>query len=204
MTAAHQWHLRGEYFENCNCEVLCPCLLPGRPQDPTEGHCDMAFAFHVEEGECHGVPLNGLTFVVVMYVPGKMRDPNWTMAVYVDERANQEQRTALGRILSGAIGGPMERWRALTSDFLGIQYVPITFTAAGHTRSVTIPWVMDFTVEGMVREHQTHPMRLEHWRPWAPSLVMARGTGNTYTDHHMRWDNTGKNGHYAHFQWPSA
>jgi hypothetical protein len=21
------WSLKGEYFESCNCEVLCPCLL---------------------------------------------------------------------------------------------------------------------------------------------------------------------------------
>ena len=79
MTNTQDWHLRGEYFENCNCEVLCPCLLPGIRRDPTEGHCDMAFAFHIEEGEFSGVTLNGLNFVVAMYTPGNMTDPNWTM-----------------------------------------------------------------------------------------------------------------------------
>ena len=62
--------------------------------------------------------------------------------------------------------------------------------------------IMDFNVEGIVRENQTEPMGLENWRPWAPSMVMARGTRNTYTDHGMSWDNNGKNGHYAKFQWP--
>ena len=202
MTAAQQWQIRGEYFETCNCEVLCPCLLPGIQRDPTEGHCDMAFAFHIEEGDFDGVVLNGLNFVVAMFTPGKMSDPNWTMAVYVDERANLEQRATLGRILSGEIDGPVERWMAQTSNYLGIKYVPITFKAEGNTRSVSIPQIMDFNVEGIVRENQTQPMRLENWRAWAPSLVMARGTGNTYTDHEMSWDNTGKNGHYANFQWP--
>ena len=37
------WQLKGEYFENCNCEVLCPCVVPGPPTDPTEGHCDVGF-----------------------------------------------------------------------------------------------------------------------------------------------------------------
>jgi len=26
------WYIRGEYVENCNCDVLCPCItwsLPG-------------------------------------------------------------------------------------------------------------------------------------------------------------------------------
>ncbi|PKB73034.1 MAG: hypothetical protein BZY75_03900 [SAR202 cluster bacterium Io17-Chloro-G7] len=202
MTSVQQWYLRGEYFENCNCEVLCPCLLPGTPQDPTEGHCDMAFAFHIEDGEHSGVGLDGLSFVVVMYVPGKMSDPNWTMAIYLDERAGLDQRAIMGSILSGDIGGPMERWMSLTSNYLGIKYVPITYKAEGIARSVSIPQIMGFNVEGIVRENQTEPMRLENWRPWAPSLVMARGTGNTYTDHGMSWDNNGKNGHYAKFQWP--
>ena len=36
--------------------------------------------------------------------------------VYIDERANQEQQTPLGGILSGEIWGPMERWMDQTSD----------------------------------------------------------------------------------------
>jgi len=81
MNADQTWRLSGEYLENCNCEVLCPCLLPGVLQDPIEGHCDMAFAFHIEEGEFDGVNLNDLNFVVVMYTPGKMSNPDWTMGI---------------------------------------------------------------------------------------------------------------------------
>lgn len=32
-------------------------------------------------------------------------------------------------------------------------------------------------------------------------LYIAKGTQATYTDHGMSWDNTGKNGHYASFEW---
>ena len=125
MTVAQEWHRRGEYFENCNCEVLCPCLLPGIPHGPTEGHCDMAFAFHIEDGDFNGVDLSSLNFVVAMSTPGKMSDPNWTMAVYVDERANPEQRATLGGILSGEIRGPMERWMAvqLLGDKIRPDYI---------------------------------------------------------------------------------
>ena len=27
---ATQWRLTGDYFENCNCDVACPCLVFGR------------------------------------------------------------------------------------------------------------------------------------------------------------------------------
>ena len=30
--AAKKWNLSGDYFENCNCNVVCPCLVsPIRP-----------------------------------------------------------------------------------------------------------------------------------------------------------------------------
>ena len=152
MSTVQQWQIQGEYLEICNCEVLCPCRLPGPTQDPTEGHCDMALAFHIEDGDFSGVDLNGLSFVVVMYVPGKMSTPNWTTAIYVDERANNEQRASIEKILSGKIGGPMERFMAVTANFLGTKFVPITFNAEGHKRTVSIPSIMDFNVEGIVRQ----------------------------------------------------
>ena len=95
----------------------------------------------------------------------------------------------------------MERFMALKANFLGIQYVPIAFNGNSQTRSVSIAGILDSMWRG-VRPGQTDPMRLENWQPWIPSLVMAKGTGNTYKDHGMDWPNKGKNGYYAQFQWP--
>ena len=91
----------------------------------------------------------------------------------------------------------------LTGSFLGVKYVPITYGIQGHARSVTIPDILDLNVEGlMAGRRATEPMRLEDMNhPVSPSLVLARGTRASYTDHGMSWDNTGKNGHYAPFQW---
>ena len=137
----------------------------------------MALAFHIEDGNLNGVDLKGLSFVVVMYTPGKMTEPDWTTALYVDEQADSEQRAQLAKILSGDIGGPMERFMALNANFLGTKYVPITFKTAERKRTVSIPSVMEFNVEAIVRQGQSEPMRLENWRPWVPSLVMAKATG---------------------------
>ena len=201
--APERWHLKGDYFENCNCAILCPCIVRGRDAVPTEGHCDLALAFHVEEGDFDGVPLAGLSFVVAIYTPAAMAVGNWSTAIYIDEAADEAQRRALGRILSGEVGGPMERWMGLTGSFLGVKYAPITYSIQGHARSVTIPDILDLNVEGlMAGRRATEPMRLENTNhPVSPSLVLARGTRASYTDHGMSWDNTGKNGHYAPFQW---
>ena len=197
------WRLKGDYFENCNCEVLCPCIVRGAAAIPTEGHCDVAFAFHVEDGEYSGVTLNGLNFVLIAYTPGIMAEGGWSTAVYIDQSADHQQREALGRILSGKLGGPAERWMRLTSIFLGIKYSPITYRAEGRTRSVSIPNIMELNVEGiMAGKRSTEPIRLENTaHPVSSSLALARGTASVYTDHGMNWDNTGKNGHYSAFEW---
>lgn len=100
-----RWHLKGDYFESCNCEVLCPCIVQGAKAIPTEGHCDVGFAFHGEEGDFNGLDLGALNFVVIAYTPGMMSAGDWSTAVYIDERADREQREALSRILSGKLGG---------------------------------------------------------------------------------------------------
>ena len=92
----------------------------------------------IDEGDFDGVSLGGLSFVVVMYTPGKMTNADWTTAPYVDERATQGQRALLGRILSGETGGPMEQFIALKANFLGTQYVPIAFNGNSQIRSVSI------------------------------------------------------------------
>ena len=202
MTASEEWNLKGEYFENCNCEILCPCVLPVAPGAPTEGHCDVGLAFHIEEGDFNGVALAGLNFVVAAYTPETMGAGNWTTAIYVDERASEEQRHALDRILSGDIGGPMERWMALTSDFRGTKYCGITFESEGDKRRVVIPDVMDFNIQGIRAGSRREVMTLENTgHPVNSTLALARGTASTYSDHGMTWDNTGKNAHFAVFEW---
>ncbi len=197
------WHLKGGYFENCNCQILCPCVVPVPPGNPTDGYCDVAFVFHIEEGESQGIAFDGLNFVVAAHTPGSMGDGDWTTALYVDQRASEPQREAMAEILSGRLGGPLAAWMGLTSDFRGIKYVAIDYRSEGNARSVSIPGVMEFAVEGITAgSRRRAPMRLTNvGHPASPNLVMAKGTGNTYQDHGMKWDNTGKNAHYSDFNW---
>ncbi|MGI8552948.1 MAG: DUF1326 domain-containing protein, partial [Dehalococcoidia bacterium] len=48
-----RWQFHGDYFENCNCEIVCPCLFSPAPQmsaQPTAGACEVGFGFHIESG----------------------------------------------------------------------------------------------------------------------------------------------------------
>jgi hypothetical protein len=206
---ATNWQLSGDYFENCNCNVVCPCLISPAPpltSRPTQGVCDVALAFHIDKGSYGAVALDGLSLALVAHVPGPMGDGNWTVAIYLDERANDQQAAALGAIFGGAEGGPMAAFAPLIATNLGVKKVPITYRVTGKIRSTEIPGIMHMSVEPLPTLREGGEMWVSAGHPVAPEkLALAvGGAGSTFADHGMRWDNSGKNGHYAPISWSNA
>src|SRR5215472_13403860 len=116
MAAQTKWRFKGDYFENCNCDVVCPCLVSAKAPltaRPTQGTCDVALVFHIDKGKYGEVALDGLNVAVVAHTPGPMADANWTLAAYIDERADERQTAALGAIFGGSEGGPMAAFAPL-------------------------------------------------------------------------------------------
>src|SRR6266852_6238918 len=133
-TTQTRWQITGDYFENCNCNVVCPCTIsPNQPltSRPTEGACEVAFAFHITSGNYGNVTLDGLNVAMIARSPGPMAEGNWSVALYVDERANEQQRQALEAIFSGSSGGPLGALAPLISTVLGAKNVPITYHIEG-------------------------------------------------------------------------
>jgi len=201
-----KWQLSGDYFENCNCDVVCPCLTsPVAPltSTPTQGVCDVALFFHIATGNYDGVALDGLNVAVMGHAPGRMGAGNWTIAAYIDERADDRQSAALGAIFGGAEGGPMAAFAPLIATHLGAKKVPIHYAINGNARSARIPGILQMAVEPLPTMHPSGEMWAGLGHPVAPDkLALAMGSpGSTFADHGMRWDNSGKNGHYAPISW---
>jgi len=200
-----RWQLTGDYFENCNCAFVCPCPTSGLQARPTEGHCDVPLAFHIDRGRYGETELDGLNVVVVAYTPGPMIEGNWSVAAYIDERANAEQREALGAIFTGAAGGPMAALAPLISTNLGAKFVPITYSSSGKTRHVTIPEILDMAVEGTSGANREEPMYFDNiGHPASTRLALAKGTQTTYKDHGLSFENGGRNAHYAPIAWSNG
>jgi hypothetical protein len=199
--AAPAWQVSGEYFESCNCEVLCPCLLSRARARPTEGHCDVVVAFRVETGRFGETALDGLSAVLAIYTPGVMAQGDWSVACYVDERADPAQRQALEAIFSGQAGGPLGRFGSLIATRLPTRAVPIAFESRGKTRQVRVPGVLDVTVEGIVGvgNQEVWLDNVGHFA--SRRLAAARGSQSRYRDHAFTFDNSGRNGHYAPIRW---
>jgi hypothetical protein len=201
-TQKPHWTLAGEYFESCNCEILCPCLLLGTR--PTEGHCDVVLAFHIENGKYGDLDLSGLNAVQALTTPGVMSAGGGTLAVYVDDRANPEQRAALEEIFTGAAGGPPSLFGPMVANLLPTRSAPISFAAEGKKRSVTIVNVTAVTVEAITGAGG-QAVWMENLRhPYSTRLAIARGSSSQYKDHQLSFDNSGRNGHYSCIDWSNA
>ena len=206
MAQAPRWTVNGEYFENCNCDVVCPCEIS--PQGflqamPDQGVCNVVLVFHVDSGRFGEVDLAGLNVALAASAPGPMIEGNWTAAAYVDERASAEQQEALGAIFGGAAGGPPEALASLIGTNLGAKPVSIEYRNEGRRRSARINGILDSTIEAVpaaspdsvVIKLNANPLFAgEDW-------VQAYGVRTTFTDHQFEWDNSGKCADYSNFHW---
>lgn len=118
------YKLEGELLEVCNCNVLCPCWIG---EDPDNGTCDASLAYHFIKGEIDGVDVSGLTVAATARIPGNVLNGNWKQAVYVDDKASDEQMEALLAVLKGEKGGPLAELAQLVGEVVGVERAPIVF-----------------------------------------------------------------------------
>jgi hypothetical protein len=202
--------IEGEYFENCNCTVACPCVFSANPpfaSQPTEGACEVAFAFHFDKGTFGDTTLDGLNAAMIARTPGPMIEGNWKVALYVDDRADAGQQEAIAAILSGAAGGTMGAFAPLVGEVLGVKPAPVSYSVDGKRRSVEIPGIMQMAVRpiasAMSEDAEMVAMNAHPFNP--EGVVMATGEpGSTWSDYGMTWDNSGRNGHYAPIHWSNG
>ena len=200
------WKISGEYMETCNCDYLCPCIFTN-PQGPaTHEHCIAAMVFRIDAGHHAETDLGGVKFALVIRSDRVMADGNWVFACVVDEAASEAQRKALAAIASGEAGGPPGLIRNnLVSDFRGVAYKPITFTMEGHRRTVAIPDILAFEIEGVLsRNRSGEPLYIDNTgHPANRRLALARARQARVHGFGLDLDLVGKgnNGHFAPFAW---
>jgi hypothetical protein len=207
-TSDTRWRITGDYFENCNCDLVCPCLFSSAPpftSRPTQGACEVAMGFHIDHGTFGDVALDGLNVAMLVRTPGPMAEGDWTVALYVDERADEPQREGLTAIFSGAAGGTMGNFAPLISKVLGVVPAPIHWHAEDLRRSIEIPGRMAMGVAAAPSVVPDEAIWARNAHPFASEVAMAVGTeASTWTDYGQHWDNSGKNGHYAAIDWTNA
>ncbi len=105
-----------------------------------------------------------------------MADGNWTVAAYIDERADDKQTEALGAIFTGAAGAPIGALAPLIGKNLGARKVPITYRIDGNKRSAEIPGILQMSVAPLLTAPPGGEMWVNAGHPFAPDkLALAVG-----------------------------
>ncbi len=185
------WRMKGQYLKNCNCIATCPCDTTGFPY-PGKG-CDGMAGMHITEGHFGAVKLDGLHWAVVYSWPGALHEGNGTVQGFIDERASEEQRTALLTVLSGKAGNAwFEILASIITTFHDPQFVPIRweFDKEKRRARVVIPGFLE-TESGPLKIPATGdeqqvivrmPNGMEYKEFYVAESVVLKGTGSVKFD----------------------
>ena len=109
------WKLMGKVLAACNCDWGCPCNFNGTP---TAGKCEGGWTWHVERGAYRDVRLDGLNFSVYVNWPSAVHHGNGEAVVFIDECADNSQRSVIATLVGGTAGGP---WSLLALTWLKVH-----------------------------------------------------------------------------------
>jgi hypothetical protein len=198
------WKLKGTYFENCNCEWVCPCTVSSLTAPATQDRCQVVLVYHVDSGDADGVDVGGLSVVVVADTPRMMTDGNWNLGLIVDANASDEQADLLGAVFSGQRGGPMAGLAPLVGKVLGIERARIEYLDTGRRHAARIGdgisiEVEDFAPPGLGGETTTRLDGVFH--PSATTLTIAKPISSRISAFGMEFHNEGKSAFSAPFAW---
>jgi hypothetical protein len=129
------YQLEGSLLEVCSCNTLCPCWIG---EEPDNGTCDTVIAYNLMSGKIRGIDVSGLSIVNVGHIPGNVLDGNWRIAIYVDDRASDEQMEALLDAFGGKLGGPLADLAGLVGEIVAVERAPISHTIVDGAGTLTV------------------------------------------------------------------
>ena len=198
------WSVKGTYFENCPCDMVCPCTTSGMTMPADTERCTIVSAFHIDEGNVDGLDISGLNVAVLADSPRNMADGNWKLGMFMDAAASTEQAEAIGGVFSGSLGGPMAELGPLVGGMLGMESVAIEYVDDGRRHSIKAGDLLDIEIEDFVPPGSPTgevSMLTGMLHPVATTITIARATKSKIGAFGYDLDQNGKNGHSAPFAW---
>lgn len=195
------WWARGLLFENCSCQAVCPGHIHFE-QLCTHDRCKGYWAFRFDDGSIDGLSLAGRRAVIAFDSPRRMIDGGWIQILVLDRDTTLEQGAAMEGLFSGERGGPWEVLGRFVGERLDTRYLPIAFEDEPMRKRVTIPDMLESTVETLRGRDRAEPVRFENIfnQIHAPSQVIAMGDAR-YDDGTIRFDNARSHGLWSEFEW---
>lgn len=116
------WEFRGRELVNCNCEYGCNCQFNALPD---KGHCHAVAGIQIDEGHHGETRLDGLKIAAIYKWPGPIHEGNGEALAFVDRRADEAQREALVRIMTGQDTDPFATMLAVYASTVTNMHEPV-------------------------------------------------------------------------------
>lgn len=116
------WEFTGRELANCNCDYGCNCQFGGLPD---KGSCQAIVAIVIDQGHHGETRLDGLGIAAVFHWPAAIHEGKGTCQAFVDERADDPQRDALLRIMTGQDTDPFATMFAVFASTVTVMNPPV-------------------------------------------------------------------------------
>jgi hypothetical protein len=116
------WEFKGRELVNCTCEYGCNCQFNALPD---KGHCYAVAGIQIDEGRYGETPLDGLRIGAIFKWPGAIHEGNGEALAFVDERADEKQREALLKIMTGQDTDPFATMFAVYASTVTNMHPPV-------------------------------------------------------------------------------
>ena len=208
MDTIPRWRLVGDWFDTCKCDIPCPCEFA---QPPTGNLCEGVLAYHIREGSFGDTTLDGLNLVALGVFEGNV----WAgeaapiLGLFIDERADGEQRQALQTIFGGQAGGWPATFAKLVGEIRGVEFAPISFAIDDNLASwsVEIPDRVEARAEALTGPTTPPGQRVQTLNPPGSEVgpggmaTWARATINHVDAFGFKWEWDGKSSKHIPFSW---
>jgi hypothetical protein len=116
------WEFTGRELVNCSCEYGCNCQFNALPD---KGHCYAVAGIVIDQGRHGDTRLDGLKIAAVFKWPGAIHEGHGEALAFVDARADDAQRDALLKIMTGQDTDPFATMFAVYASTVETMHEPV-------------------------------------------------------------------------------
>ena len=116
------WQFKGRELVNCTCDYGCSCQFDGLPD---KGHCHAVAGIQIDEGYHGETRLDGLKVAAIFKWPGAIHEGHGEVVAFVDSRADDAQREALLKIMTGQDTDPFATMFAVYASTVTTMHPPV-------------------------------------------------------------------------------
>src|SRR4029078_3651777 len=122
MSSMTYWEFKGRELVNCTCEYGCNCQFNALPD---KGHCHAVVGIQIDQGYHGATPLGGLKIAAIFKWPGPIHEGHGEALAFVDASANEAQREALLKIMTGQDTDPFATVFAVFAATIKTMHEPL-------------------------------------------------------------------------------